>query len=153
MRYGALGDLVGIDRTLDRLGALGPFFTVDLHSHHAPEGAWQPLTGLLSPDGVRQRIGHVRQALATTAGSDAGDVPWRVAASVAHLGIVARLVSPCLGTLTLGLGRLMLDPAQTWWQPVVGGPVPLSVSDNALVFGALESGGLPIGVISTLTEF
>jgi hypothetical protein len=138
---------------ISRLGALGPFFAVDFHTSGAlPDQPWQQLTGLLQPTGVRTRIAQVRRALATTGRRDPDEVPRRVAASVAHLGLVARLISPQLGALIAGLGGLSLDPAQTWWQPVMGGPMPLSLVDGALDGGSPDAGLAVEGVVRNVTE-
>ncbi len=57
---------------------------------------------------------------------------FRVAASVTHLGVAARLISPVLGMAVL-LGRVpRMDPAEVRWQPVLGGPLPLSLPASAL---------------------
>jgi hypothetical protein len=59
-------------------------------------------------------------------------VEFRVAASVTHLGVAARLISPALGMAVL-LGRVpRMDPAEVYWQPVLGGPLPLSLPASAL---------------------
>jgi hypothetical protein len=111
------------------------------------------LNQLLRPVGIRARIDQVRAALATTARRDADEVPRRVAASVAHLGLVARLLSPQLGAQIAGIGRVNLDQEKTWWQPVVGGPVPLSLADDAVVVGCSPDPGLAVeGVVRALTE-
>lgn len=137
---------------MDEQSAIGPFFAVDRHAPNAvPHGPWQPLTRLLRPTGVRARIEQIRGGLAATARCEERDVPWQVAASVAHLGLVARLISPQLGAQISG-GGLTLDPEKTWWQRVVGGPVPLSVSDDALGPAPADSAVLVDGVVRTLTE-
>jgi hypothetical protein len=82
----------------------------------------------------------------------AEDIPWRVAASVAHLGLVARLISPPLGVRISGMGDLTLDPGETWWQPVIGGPVPLSVSLDAATPISAKPRPVVEGVAHTLTE-
>jgi hypothetical protein len=46
---------------------------------------------------------------------------------VAHLGLVARLVAPAIGALTLGNGGISLEVAELRWQNQLGGPFPLSV--------------------------
>jgi hypothetical protein len=140
-------------RQIGTLGALGPFFAVDHHARSAsPDAPWQPLTRLLRPTGVRVRIDQVRGALATTARCEIGDVPVRVAASVAHLGLAARLISPQLGALIAGVGALTLDPEGTWWQPVVGGPVPLSVDADAFETASPDAALVVEGVVRTLTD-
>jgi FhuF 2Fe-2S C-terminal domain len=113
------------------LARLGPYFAVDVHPPGQPLAApWRPLSTLLdSPEDLRQRIAEVRSALA----ADRPDaVEFRVAASVTHLGVAARLISPVLGTAVL-LGRVpRMDPAEVYWQPVLGGPLPLSLPASAL---------------------
>ncbi|HEX4701375.1 MAG TPA: (2Fe-2S)-binding protein, partial [Pseudonocardiaceae bacterium] len=47
-----------------------------------------------------------------------------------HLGLVARLVSPALEVVVRQNAVLDIDLRHTWWQPVLGGPFPLSVADN-----------------------
>jgi hypothetical protein len=114
------------------LAQLGPYFAVKLHPPGQPlADPWRPLSSLLdSPDDLRQRIADVRSTLA--ADRPPGAVEFRVAASVTHLGVAARLISPVLGTAVL-LGWVpRMDPADVGWQPVLGGPLPLSLPASAL---------------------
>jgi hypothetical protein len=114
------------------LAQLGPYFAVSVHPPGQPLAApWRPLSTLLdSPGDLRQRIADVRCALAADRPPDA--VEFRVAASVTHLGMVARLISPVLGAAVL-FGRVPpMDPAEVSWQPVPGGPLPLSLPASAL---------------------
>lgn len=53
-------------------------------------------------------------------------VPLRVAASIAHLGLAARILSPALGLTVLGYDTAPLLSGDAWWQDVMGGPFPLS---------------------------
>lgn len=113
------------------LAQLGPYFAVSAHSSGQPRAApWRPLSTLLdSPEDLRQRITEVRAALA--AGRPPEAVEFRVAASVTHLGVAARLISPVLGTAVL-FGRVpRMGPAEVYWQPVLGGPLPLSLPASA----------------------
>jgi hypothetical protein len=114
------------------LAQLGPYFAVKLHPPGQPlADPWRPLTSLLdSPDDLRQQIADVRCALA--ADRPPGAVEFRVAASVAHLGVAARLISPVLGTAVLFGWVPRMDPAEVAWQPVLGGPLPLSLPASAL---------------------
>jgi hypothetical protein len=103
------------------------------------------------PQVLRERVVAVRAHLA--GGRPADQVPLRVAASVAHLGLVARLVSPALG-VAVHSGRFpSLALADLWWQSELGGAFPLSIgvtgdSDPRLVTGAVrELSGL-IGAYS-----
>jgi hypothetical protein len=110
------------------LAALGPFFAVETHEPGAPLRApWLPLAALISdPPTLTARIGQVREGLAATSGDPAGRVEFRVAASVAQLGVAARLLSPALGAAALG-AALHIDVGQARWVPALGGPFRLSL--------------------------
>jgi hypothetical protein len=118
---------------LGDLAALGPFFA--LHAHRPGElpcAPWRPLAELATPSmALRGRICVVRAALAEQAGQGAEEVELRVAASIAHLGLVARLAAPAIGASAAG-HHLDLRPGGMWWQDVIGGPVPLSVPESAI---------------------
>jgi FhuF-like iron-sulfur protein len=93
-----------------------------------PPPPWRPFTELLDqPDRLDARIHAVRTALAANAGRPPSDIDPRVAASVAHLGLVARLLAPTIAAAALGHGPLT-DP---WWQDHLGGPFPLSAANPA----------------------
>jgi hypothetical protein len=114
------------------LAQLGPYFAVSIHPPgQSLAASWRPLSTLLdSPEDLRRRIAEVRAALA--AGRPPAAVQFRVAASVNHLGVAARLISAGLGTAVV-LGRVApMDPAEVHWQPVLGGPLPLSLPASAL---------------------
>ena len=68
----------------------------------------------------------MRRALAASAGRPAEEIPLRVAASVAHLGLVARLIAPVLAA-TASHRHLDMRLAGLWWQDKLGGPAPLSI--------------------------
>ena len=114
------------------LAQIGPYFAVSLHPPGQPlAGPWRPLSSLLdSPDDLRQQIAVVRSALA--AGRPPGAVEFRVAASVTHLGVAARLISPVLATAVLFGWVPRMEPAEVAWRPVLGGPLPLSLPASAL---------------------
>lgn len=113
---------------LDDLAALGPFFAVSSHlPETGPGPPWRPLRELTEPDGpLAGRIDAVRAVLAGRADRPAVQIEPRVAASVTHLGLVARLIAPALAAAAAGhqLGIRLCD---VWWQDTLGGPVPLSV--------------------------
>jgi FhuF-like iron-sulfur protein/ferric iron reductase FhuF-like transporter len=126
---------------LDDLAALGPFFAVRSHlPGAAPPAPWRPGSELAGPsEALAARIDAVRAALTRTAlastglaardgegGRGAGEVEPRVAGSVAHLGLTARLIAPALGAAVLRC-PLDLRPAGLWWQDELGGAMPLSV--------------------------
>ncbi len=73
------------------------------------------------------RIDAVRAALA--AGRPVQRIEHKVAASVTHLGLVARLIAPALA-LVVTTGHLpCTDLSRLWWQDELGGAFPLSVPD------------------------
>jgi hypothetical protein len=118
-------------RRLAELAALGPYFGIESYSPGEPLcPPWQPLGALTgtvtSPGALAARIGEVRERLAAAAGCAAGDVGFRVAASVAQLGLCARLLSPVLGAAAAGWA-LTVDTAQARWVPALGGPFRLSL--------------------------
>jgi len=130
-------------RLLAGLAGLGPFFALETHLPAAPlRGQWQPLSQLLgSPAALAARIGQVRDSLARGAGGPVSGVEFRVAASVAQLGLSARLISPVLAAEVLG-GDLHIDVAQARWVPSLGGPFRLSVPGPALIRqGDADPGG------------
>ncbi|HEV7191860.1 MAG TPA: (2Fe-2S)-binding protein [Jatrophihabitantaceae bacterium] len=105
------------------------FFEVAWHSAAEPcAPPWRPLHELATPSAAwDDRIGATRSAL-SAARQDARDpVEQRVAASVVHLGLCARIIAPAFMAAASD-GRVMDTTLhRMWWQPVVGGPFPLSV--------------------------
>ncbi|RMB81143.1 hypothetical protein CTZ28_36330 [Streptomyces shenzhenensis] len=121
---------------MEEITALGPFFAVQAHPpDREPSEPWQPLSRQL----LQARVSDVRDWLAAAGGQPPDAVETRVAASVAHLGLAARLVSPALAAAVLH--RLVLTPdlADLRWQPVIGGPIPLSLPDDAFAGGSVAS--------------
>jgi hypothetical protein len=115
-------------RVLDDLAAFGPFFAVDSHPPgEPPRPPWRPLRDLAErPGSLLDRIASVRAALAAAGECLPEEIDLKVAASAAHLGLVARLVAPALGAAALG-ERVSFPLGELWWQDKLGGPVPLSV--------------------------
>jgi FhuF 2Fe-2S C-terminal domain len=107
------------------LEELGGFFAVAWHEPStAVPTPWASMAELLDPAVLRARVEQVRSALGAQPDPDGR----RVAASVAQLGLVARLIAPALGVAATH-GRLLdLRLNRLRWQPVLGGPFPLSVS-------------------------
>jgi hypothetical protein len=92
---------------------------------------WRPLGELISdPAALAARIGEVRARLAAAAGCPPDGVEFRVAASIAQLGLCARLLSPVLGAAAAGWA-LSIDTAQARWIPALGGPFRLSLPEGA----------------------
>ena len=104
---------------------MNPFFAVDEHPAVAvPAAPWRAFRYVVDdPSVLTERIAAIQAYLAAGGGRPA----VRVAASVTHLGLVARLVSPTLGVAASTGGFPALDLADVWWQPELGGTFPLSV--------------------------
>jgi hypothetical protein len=115
------------------LAALGPYFAVEVHRPGSPlRPPWQSLGELTgSPGALAGRIGEVRERLAAAAGCPAAAVEFRVAASIAQLGLCARLLSPALGAAAAGR-TLPVDVGQARWVPALGGPFRLSLAEAAV---------------------
>jgi hypothetical protein len=112
------------------LTTLGPFFAVETHVRGGPlPPPWQPMAAIIADtDVLAARVEAVRTALAHRARRQPEDVEIRVAASVAHLGLVARLLAPMIGAISLGCPPLSWSLDDLWWQHELGGPYPLSVT-------------------------
>ena len=111
--------------------ALGPFFALDTDMPPAATAAdappWRSFADLTDDPAVtRARIDAIRAGIAERGGLPLIDVPPRAAASLAHLGLVSRLVSPSLGAALLG--GLVPDLDGLYWRDVLG-PVPLTLPD------------------------
>lgn len=108
---------------------LGPFFALRIHPPGTePGGPWQPMSRPL----LEERVAAVGERLAAAGGRPPGSVETRVAASVAHLGLAARLISPALAAAVLHGKVLASGLTELRWQPVIGGPIPLSLPDSAI---------------------
>lgn len=118
------------DAVVGDLAAFGPFFAVQTHLPGSiPREPWHAMNELVDdPDVLTHRVATVRSRLAGAGGQAPDGVELRVAASVTHLGLVARLVSPALAVAVTSGELLEIDDlASTRWQRVVGGAFPLSV--------------------------
>ncbi len=115
-------------RSLVAAGALGPFFRVDERS--GPDWTcWAALSA--DAKALRFRTDVVHAVLA--AGNGVPDVEPRVVASLTHLGLVARLVSPLLGA-TLLSGVLPVTPVENVHVHLTGeNPLPLALSATSAV--------------------
>jgi FhuF 2Fe-2S C-terminal domain len=110
------------------LAALGPYFAIETHDPVSPPPRpWVPLIDLItSPARLRARVQEVREALAAAAARKPEDVELRAAASVAQLGLAARMLSPVIGAAVLG-HSLAVDVGRARWIPSLGGPFRLSL--------------------------
>lgn len=104
----------------DELAGYGPFFAL---ASATGEG-WRPFPGDLA-----DRTAQTRSELERRFGNAVGP---RVAGSLTHLSLVARLVSPVLaiGGLTGAIPDFRV--ANLRWKPQRGGPAPLAVVDDTL---------------------
>jgi len=96
------------------LEEFGPFFAISLHAA-PPPAPWRPLAELGPASELAARVREVRASL----GSDR-----RVAASIAQLGLVARLVAPVLAAARQGV---LLDLGGGYWQPPLTSTFALSL--------------------------
>ena len=89
---------------LERAAALGPFFRLDT----AAEGLDWEVFSAFAADGakVAGAIAEMRARLADGPRVAEGRIDHRAAASIWHLGVVARIVSPVVGAV-----------AAAWWTP------------------------------------
>lgn len=115
------------------LASCGPFFAVETHdADDAPEAPWRPMAELADGSGaLRARIDAVRNGLASRIGHDPDLVDLRVAASIAHLGLIARILSPVMAAAACGQLHIAQALDDLWWQDHLGGPFPLSVTARA----------------------
>jgi hypothetical protein len=111
-----------------QLAALGPFFAVEFHRAGEPLGSWRPMGELLDDPAVLDaRVAAVRAFLATGTGQGPDAVEPRVAASVVHLGLVARAIAPLFGMALLQGRAPAVSVRELRWQPTLGGMFPLSL--------------------------
>jgi hypothetical protein len=118
----------GARSALETAGSLGPFFAVT----DAPEPDWNSWAELVGdPEPLRRRVDEVRMLLASGPGSP--DVPIRVAASLVHLGLVARLLSPIVGAI-LAAGIVPVLPPRSVRLHLRGSnPLPMAFVDPSAV--------------------
>lgn len=122
---------------------MGGFFTAQTHSDgESPEGKWRSLRELTEdPAPLDARVEYVHATLRAAR----PDVPKRVAASVVHLGVVARILAPALAIEASGWGAVSPTGTDLWWQDDLGGVYPLSLTTS------VESDLLD-GAVSELTD-
>jgi ferric iron reductase protein FhuF len=124
-------DVVG---ALRLTATLGPFFAFNVI---ADEPDWRPMIEIRDrPEALFERIVETRKAVAANARVDETEIELRVAASIAQMGLVARLVSPALGAAVLAgiVPSLQLETLR--WRNVVGGPVPVAMTQASGAAGA-----------------
>jgi hypothetical protein len=118
-----------------QLDDLGPFFAAQTHRPGSPILApWQPMGDLLDdPAVLAGRVHTARAFLAAGSGQDIEAIELRVAASVIHLGLVARTASPVLAHAVLHGRTAPVSLRDLRWQPATpASTFPLSMPDTAL---------------------
>jgi FhuF 2Fe-2S C-terminal domain len=121
----------------EELAALGPFFAV-VPEEQASASSWRPMSELVDGSSVlAERVAAVRAFLATGTEQPDSAVELRVAASVVHLGLVARVLSPLLALAVLHRRGGRVRAADLLWQPTLGSMFPLSVRAGALDDGCV----------------
>ena len=120
------------------LEEFGPFFAISLHAA-PPPAPWRPLTELA---GSVELAGWVRQV------RDSIGADLRVAASVAQLGLVARLLSPVLAAAARH--RVLLDLGSGYWQPPLTSTFALSLAEPPYggLLAHVVNGGVPADALA-----
>ncbi|WP_328686957.1 (2Fe-2S)-binding protein [Streptomyces caniferus] len=135
----------------EKVAALGPFAAFETHPADSELVLpWRALSEVTREGNgiLRERITAVRGALAARGGRPAEAVEERVAASVAHLGLVARVLSPMLGLAALhalparppGLDELR-------WHSGLGGAFALSLPRETVAAVAMSGSGSGSGSV------
>ncbi|MGW7579150.1 (2Fe-2S)-binding protein [Streptomyces sp. NPDC054765] len=132
----------------EQVSALGPFFAFGMHDAESElVPPWRRLSEVAQEGSgvLRERITSVRASLAAGSGRPAETVEVRVAASVAHLGLVARAVSPLLGLAALSGALPPRTPAlgDLRWRSGLGGAFALSLPRETVA--AVATGGALAG--------
>jgi hypothetical protein len=132
---GAVPPLVGdglVGVRLKGLAALGPFFAVEAHEpERQPASGWRALSDVVDDRGLLQaRVDAVRAYLAFDRPADA--VELRVAGSIAHLGLTARLLSPMLALAALFDVDHPVRLSDVRCRDELGGAFPLSLPRTLL---------------------
>ncbi|MEW2433534.1 (2Fe-2S)-binding protein [Streptomyces caniferus] len=129
----------------EKVAALGPFAAFETHpadSELVPP--WRALSEVTREgNGVlRERITAVRATLAARGSRPAEAVEQRVAASVAHLGLVARVLSPMLGLAALhALPARPPNLDELRWHSGLGGAFALSLPRETVAAVAMSGSG------------
>jgi hypothetical protein len=122
------------------LEEFGPFFAISLHAA-PPAAPWRPLAELGTAAELADRLREVQGSL----GADR-----RVAASIAQLGLVARLVAPALAAAARH--GVLLDLAGGYWRPPLTSTFALSLpSGTAQVSAGALTGCVRHGPVAELS--
>ncbi len=141
----------------EELAALGSFFALEFHAAAVAAPPWQPMVEVVEVvDGssvLAERVEAVRAFLAAGTGQEASAVELRVAASVVHLGLVARVLSPLLALAVVRRRGGCVRAADLWWQPTLSSMFPLSVRTTAVGSGSVLSDCVIAEISAAITPF
>lgn len=84
------------------------------------------------PEVLDRRVAFVRSSLAERAGLAGDALETRVAASVAHLGMLARLTAPLFALALVHHRALAMDLRDLRWRPLEGTAFDMSIPVNVL---------------------
>jgi hypothetical protein len=138
----------------ERLAALGPYFAAESYDPGggSPEAPWRSMSELLeNADVPAGRVEAVRAYLATAGGAPTESIELRVAASVMHLGLAARTLSPLLALAVLELRVPAAAPVglrDLRWQPSVGSTFALSIAGLEQAQPSQVAGGADVAVLA-----
>lgn len=93
------------------------------------------------PNVPAERVEAVRTYLATAGQVPAESIPLRVAASVTHMGLVARTLSPVFALAVMGRRLPPIGLRDLYWQPTLGSMFALSIPESDPE-GCEDDGGL-----------
>lgn len=113
-----------------QLTRLGPFFGAKSHDPNIePAPPWRPMGELLDDPAVAAARVETSQVFLATAGDLQTDqIELRVAASITHLGLAARTLSPLLAAAVISGHARPTGLRDLRWQPTVGSMFPLSIA-------------------------
>ncbi len=98
----------------------------------------------------------MRGALAAAGERPLDAIEVRVAASVAHLGLVARIIAAGLAVTALTDQFLVADLHSMWWQDELRGPYPLSIAvspqPSSLIGGPVRSLTEAVGQLVSVSD-
>jgi hypothetical protein len=118
----------------ERLTTLGAYFAADSHDSgtEPPRSPWQSMGALLDDaDALAARVEALRGYFAAMGGLSTDSIEVRVAASVMHLGLAARTLSPLFALSVMGLRLPSSSPVgmrDLRWQPALGSSFALSIA-------------------------
>lgn len=114
-------------RVLEELKQVGPFFALELYVDERAMDQWRPLRSLIAEEALQRRSEQMTRYLSGQARIGFSQLEPKVASSVMHLGLVARLTSPWIGLAAMGhLVRVSLSDLR--WIPAPGSNFALSTS-------------------------